>query len=144
MPNLLKRLIPWIVSAVLFAGLMCAVMRAEPPASTVTATTDPVPGPVPIKLSGSGILSPLPILTPSDREPVHLALEALITAQAQLIQLQAQMSELQKTYQSELDKLKSECIKRGGIGELIQEKDKTLNCAPKPATPPVKPTAKKP
>jgi hypothetical protein len=83
--------------------LLGSVMRAEDPSKTV------------------------PVLTPADREPTHLALEALITAQAQLIQLQAQMPDLQKAYQAEVDKLKAKCG-----GELIQDKDKMLQCAPKP------------
>ena len=89
------------------SAFMCAVMRAEQPA---TKSTEPIKS-----------------LTPADREPAHLAIEALITAQAQLIQLQAQMPDLQKAYQDEVDKLKAKCG-----GELIQDKDKTLQCAPKP------------
>lgn len=82
------------------------------------------------------------VLTPADREPVHTAYEALqaaqsrvVTAQAQILQgqlAQTQIADLQKqadaalkAYQSALDKPKAKC------GELTQDKDGVLQCAPK-------------
>ena len=70
------------------------------------------------------------VLTPVDREPAHLSLERLTTAQAQFFQLQLSIPELQKVYEAEIAKLKAQC----GT-ELVNDAKGVLQCsAPKPAT----------
>jgi hypothetical protein len=78
---------------------------------------------------------PKPVaLTPADREPAHLALEKLTTAQAQFFQLQLSIPELQKAYEAEIAKLKAQC----GT-ELVNDSKGVLQCSPqRPTEPPAR------
>ena len=78
------------------------------------------------------------ILTPADREPAHSALEALVSAQSQFLQLQLRLPELQKAYDAEVAKLKTTCG-----SDLVIDAKGLPQCAPKteakkPAEPPAK------
>ena len=74
------------------------------------------------------------VLTPADREPAHLAVEALLQAQAQFLQLQLQLPELAKSRDAEIAKLKSKCG-----GDVVFDAKGMAQCpSPKPAETPAK------
>jgi hypothetical protein len=62
-----------------------------------------------ITVSMLAVEAPKVVLTAEDREPAHIALERLLAAQAQYMQLQQDLQRLKSLYDAEINKLRAKC-----------------------------------